>query len=117
MTVQTLVDLFAASVIGQAEAMRQANAMAGSRHADALLAAFDGLRAAGDIGREALVALLKHDDANVRIQAAACLLRYCHNKARAVLETEAKASGALAFVAAQALQRWDEGTWELDPED
>jgi len=48
--------------------------------------------------------------------AAAYLLRYKTDQARAVLETEAKGKGFVALGAAQALQRWNEGAWALDRE-
>jgi hypothetical protein len=117
MTLASLVESFAASVIGQDEATRRANPTEATRQAERLLSAFDGLRAAGDPGREALTALLAHTNGHVRVQAAACLLRYCHDRARAVLEAEAKGRGLLAFTASQALARWEDGTWDLDPDD
>jgi hypothetical protein len=48
--------------------------------------------------------------------AAVNLLRYQHDRARVVLETEGRGKGLVAFGAMQALKRWDEGTWALDPE-
>jgi hypothetical protein len=88
----------------------------GNRHALAASAAFDAIRQFGDQGRESFASLLSHERADVRVTAAAFLLRYCHERARAVLEKEAAGDGLLAFEAAQALERWREGTWELDPE-
>jgi hypothetical protein len=37
------------------------------------------------------------------------------DRAKAVLQAEANGKGRLAFEAAQALERWKDGTWELDP--
>jgi hypothetical protein len=80
------------------------------------IAAFDAACAAGgDAGREALTSLFTHDDVNVRVTAAAFLLRYAEERARAVLTAAAKGRGLVAFEASQALQRWEEGEWELDP--
>jgi hypothetical protein len=49
--------------------------------------------------------------------AASFLLRHCGARARRVLEEAARERGIVAFGAVQALKRWDEGTWALDPED
>lgn|GEM_PF-3435773 len=48
--------------------------------------------------------------------AAAHLLRYRTDEAKAVLEEAAKGQGLIPFGAQQALKRWEEGTWALDPE-
>jgi hypothetical protein len=48
--------------------------------------------------------------------AAAHLLRYRTAEAKAVLEEVAKGEGLVSFKAEQALKRWEEGTWALDPE-
>jgi hypothetical protein len=114
--IDALVAKFADSVAAQSDAMKKGNVEGGNRHAADYCAAFNALRLHGDRGREALTALFMHERADVRITAAAFLLRYCHDRARAVLEVEAKGNDLLAFEAAQALERWQEGTWELDPE-
>lgn len=113
MKIEDLVKTFAVEVENQARAL---DPNVGNRHAKAYVAAFNDLRAIGDEGREALTTLFAHRDPNVRTMAAAFLLRYCEPRARAVLEKEAKQKGLVAFSASQALMRWDEGTWELDPE-
>ena len=109
-----LVKEFADCVFAQS---KEKDAKVGNEYARRYTAAFETLRAVGDEGREALATLLADDRAEVRVVAASCLLRYCGARARAVLEKEAAGRGLLAFRAAQALQRWDEGTWHLDPAD
>jgi hypothetical protein len=47
--------------------------------------------------------------------AAAFLLRHRHEEARRVLEDLAHGEGFVAFEASEALKRWEEGTWQLDP--
>jgi hypothetical protein len=49
--------------------------------------------------------------------AAAFLLRHRHAEARAVLTTLGARVGMIGFGAKQALARWADGTWQLDPED
>ncbi|HYO52740.1 MAG TPA: DUF2019 domain-containing protein [Archangium sp.] len=75
------------------------------------------LRAHGDAGRDALAVLLTHPSMDVRTAAAAFLLRYRTAEAKAVLEEAAKGQGLIPFGASEALKRWEEGTWELDPAD
>lgn len=62
-----------------------------------------------------VVVLLKHERMDVRVMAAAHLLRYRTAEARAVLEEAARGQGLVPFEASEALKRWDEGTWSLDP--
>ena len=112
MELDKLVDDFANSV---AQQQRSRDTKTANQHAAAYLAAFEALRAQGDPGREALARLLEDSRAEVRVMAAAFLLRYCETRARAVLEAEARGRGMVAFGAQQALERWKEGTWELDP--
>jgi hypothetical protein len=52
---------------------------------------------------------------DVRVGAAACLLRHRTAEAKAVLEAAAKGEGLAAFEAAQVLKNWEAGTWALDP--
>jgi hypothetical protein len=108
---------FAECVVAQSEAIHRGDPHAANRFAKRYVAAFQALRALGDQGREALAGLLADERPDVRVTAAGYLLRYKHDLARAVLEREARGRGAVAFGAAQALQRWREGTWALDPED
>jgi hypothetical protein len=109
------VNEFARSVAAQSEAIAMGDATIGNGFAKRYIAAFEKLRDHGDAGRDALAALLSHPRADVRVMAAAFLLRHCEARARAVLESEATGEGLTAFGAAQALQRWKEGTWSLDP--
>jgi hypothetical protein len=85
----------------------------GNRHADKYIAAWDALvDEYGDAGRDGLAVLLRHPNIHVRVMAAAHLLRHKTAEATRVLE-EAKAAGN--FGAEQALERWREGAWNLDP--
>jgi hypothetical protein len=67
---------------------------------------------------EALAALrapLTHERPDVRVMAAAYLLRHRTAEALAVLREAAKGSGMVAFEASQAIGRWEDKTWALDP--
>jgi hypothetical protein len=114
-TTTELVDEFAHGVARQSEALAKGEAVTGNGYAARYIAAFEKLRDRGDAGKDALSALLSDSRADVRVMAAAYLLRHCEARARAVLEAEAKGKGMIAFGAAQAIQRWEDGTWSLDP--
>jgi hypothetical protein len=115
MKLEELVEEFARHVEAGTEAVWRGDAKAGNRHANRSLAAFKKLRAHGDAGRDALAVLFKHPRMDVRVAAAAFLLRYRTAEAKAVLEEAAKGEGLIPFEAQQALLRWEEGTWALDP--
>ncbi len=107
---------FAECCIGQTEAMKEGNAKVGNRYAKRRNQAFNALRARGDVGRDALAPLMHHQRSDVRQMAAVYLLRYRHAEARKVLEELSRGESFTAFGAREALKRWDEGTWQLDPE-
>jgi hypothetical protein len=117
MDMQKLVAEFARHVQAQTEAIWDGDAKTGNKHADKCLAVFDKLRAHGDTGRDALAVLFTHPRMDVRVSAAALLLRHRTAEAKAVLEEAAKGKGLVPFEASQALKRWEEGTWALDPAD
>jgi hypothetical protein len=85
-----LVEEFAACVMAQDKAIEQGDAHTGNKFARRYIAAFETLRAHGGPGREALAVLLDHRSPNVRVTAAAFLLRHCEFKARRALKAEAK---------------------------
>jgi len=116
MTLEELVEQFAENVAAQTDAIWRGDAKTGNKHARKYGAAFDKLRAQGNAGREALAVLFKHPRMDVRVMAAAVLLRHRTAEAKAVLEEAARGEGMVPFKAGQALKRWEEGTWALDPE-
>jgi hypothetical protein len=115
MKLEELVEQFALNVAEQTDAIWRGDAKTGNKHARKYGAAVDKLLAHGDAGREALLVLLEHERMDVRVMAAAHLLRYRTAEARAVLEEAARGEGMIPFCAQQALKRWEEGTWALDP--
>lgn len=110
-----LVEEFADTVIGQKAALKVNNHRKGNRLAKARRQLWQQIRAHGDEGREALSTLLEDRRPDVRGMAAAYLLRYKTDEAKQVLQEVAEGEGIAAFGAAQALQRWEEGDWHLDP--
>lgn len=109
------VEEFADAVAQQTDALRENDYHSGNKHAKRCVMAFEELRACGDAGREALVPLLAHPRGDVRAMAACFLLRHRTREAMAVLRTEAAGEGLTAFGASEAIKRWEEGTWNLDP--
>ncbi|QQR48218.1 DUF2019 domain-containing protein [Myxococcus xanthus] len=116
MMLAQLVEEFAESVAAQTDAIWRGDAKTGNKHANRYIAAFKKLRAHGDAGREALAQLFAHPRMDVRTAAATYLLRYKTAEAKAVLEDAAKGEGLIPFGAQEALKRWEEGAWTLDPE-
>jgi hypothetical protein len=112
-----LVGVFADSVAQQSHAKRRGDHRTGNKHAKRYIAAFAKLRANGDIGRDALVPLLSDARADVRQMAACFLLRYKTESALGILSDLAKGQGLIALGASQAIQRWTDRTWDLDPPD
>jgi len=110
-----LVDEFANCVVAQQQAIARGDATTGNDLARRYVAAFKALRLRGDSGRDALAVLLSDSRSEVRVMAAAYLLRHCGASARSVLEVEAQGKGLTAFGAQEALKRWNEGSWSLDP--
>lgn len=115
MALTDLVEQFAQHVAAQTDAIWQGDSKLGNKHAKQYIAAFDKLRARGDAGRDALAALLTHPRMDVRVKAAAYLLRHRTGEAMRVLEDAAKGEGMIPFIASQVLKNWKEGTWNLDP--
>lgn len=113
-----IVEEFARQVEAETEAgFTQADAKTANKHAKRVAALFKKLRSLGDPGRDALARLFTHPRVDVRVSAAAYLLRYRTAEAKAVLEEAARGKGFIPFEAQQALLRWQEGTWALDPVD
>jgi hypothetical protein len=111
-SIPKLVDEFARHLVAQRQAMERDDVAAGNRHADKYIAAWDALvDEHGDAGRDGLAILLRDPRIDVRTMAAAFLLRHKTKESSRVLE-EAKAAGH--FGAEQTLERWREGTWNLD---
>ena len=113
MNVSDLVNEFAACVSAQSESIDKGDPNAGNQFAKRYVAAFEQLRAQGNVGRDALAILLDDRRPDVRVMAATFLLRHCGDRAIHVLKNEAGSIGVVSFGASQALQRWHEGTWAL----
>jgi len=117
MNIEALIQEFGDCVAAQSRCIEEGDAKTGNAYAERYAAAFDQLRKYGNAGRNALAMLMDDGRADVRVMAAAFLLRHSEEKALSVLRREAQAPGLVGFGAEQALERWKDGTWSLDPED
>ncbi|RYZ42724.1 MAG: DUF2019 domain-containing protein [Myxococcaceae bacterium] len=115
MNLEALAADFAHHVGAQTDAIFRGDAKTGNKHAKKYMAAWKKLQASGDAGREVLIPLFNHARMDVRVAAAALLLRYRTEDAKAVLEHAARGEGLAAFEASEVLKRWEEGAWSLDP--
>jgi len=68
---QDLVNDLVENIAAQTEAIRQGKTGGGDKHGKRYVRAFQELLRAGDSGRDALVPLLRHPRADVRVTAAA----------------------------------------------
>lgn len=114
-TLEQLVENFAHHTAAQTDAIWNGDARTGNKHANQRIATFKKLCAHGNAGRDALTVLLTHPRMDVRTMAAVYLLRHRTAEAKAVLQEAANGEGLISFEAGQALLRWEEGTWALDP--
>ncbi|WNG22689.1 DUF2019 domain-containing protein [Cystobacter fuscus] len=113
--IEKLVTEFAENVAAQTDSVWKGDAKTGNKHAKRYIAAFGKLTAHGDAGRDALTVLFTHPRMDVRVSAAAYLLRYRTTEARAILEEAAKGEGLVPFEASLVLKNWESGAWALDP--
>ncbi|MFL5355407.1 DUF2019 domain-containing protein [Archangium sp.] len=112
---EQLVAEFAENVAAQTDSIWRGDAKTGNKHARRYIAAFGKLIAHGDAGRDALTVLFKHPRMDVRVSAAAYLLRYRTAEARTILDEAARGEGLVPFEASLVLKNWENGTWALDP--
>lgn len=115
--IEKLVAEFAENVAAQTDSIWGGDAKTGNKHAKRYIAAFTKLAMLGDAGRDELAVLFIHPRMDVRVSAAAYLLRYRTAEALAILEEAAKGEGLVPFEASQVLKNWRSGTWALDPDE
>jgi hypothetical protein len=108
---------FAEHVIAQNSAIRRGDARMGNRHAKGQLKCAHQLMRVGEEGTKELASLFNHQDPGVREMAAVFLLKRRTGEALALLSELSKLPGLVGFGAEQAIERWNEGTWDLEPKD
>ena len=76
--------------------------------------AFQQVIEANNEAREELLTLLNHQNPVIAKSAAVFSLKYATEQSIAILTRISKEPGILGFEAQQALQRWKEGSWQLE---
>jgi hypothetical protein len=109
-----LLQRFSHTALSHAAALDRLDAAAADRSAAILTRLFQAIIAHGIDGRERLLGLLDSDRPVVAGMAAVYSLRYNPGRCRPVLASLARQPGLLGFRAAAALDRWDNGEWDLD---
>jgi hypothetical protein len=113
-SIQELIDVFVAAVIGQHEALANGDWRTGNPLAKKYDAAFRKIIEHGDEGRNALLALIEHPNVAVAEMSAVYSLKYSPDQCLKVLRQLSREPGLVGFGAQQAIQRWEEGAWQLE---
>lgn len=113
--ISTIVDNFAEATIKHHEAILQGSkpriVNTQAKRIDRL---FQAITQKGEAGRQALLALVDSENLVVASMAAVYSLKYSPERCKTGLERIAKEPGLIGFAAEQALQRWEEGNWQLE---
>jgi hypothetical protein len=113
-TLQELLDTFVESVDGQQMAILQGDWRKGNSLAKRYDAAFRQIIKYGEEGRDALLALTDHPKLAVAEMAAVYSLKHDPERCLEVLRKISNEPGLIGFGAKQAIQRWEEGSWQLE---
>lgn len=113
--IEELVNAFANAVVGQTDSMGRGDSASGNEHARQYSHIFRSIRQIGDPARDEFSKLLRHPRQDVRVMAACYLLRHNTAAALSVLTSESMKGGLIGFEASEAIKRWKDGEWSLDP--
>jgi len=114
--IEKLVEAVEKNIVKQTEALEKGKH--GNQYAKKTIKAFNELKKMPkNVGREKLSKLLSHERADVRSTVAAFLLRYKHEESMKVLKELARKDNFQGFAASECIKRWEEGAWQLDPEE
>lgn len=111
--VQNAIDKYVKFAAIHGECTESGDYKQGNKAHDILLKALSKLRASGDQGRQALVALLQHENASVRLWAASHLLKTAPAIAIEKIKEIAAGNGMLALCAETVLSEFAKGTLEI----
>jgi len=109
-----LVGQFAEAAEKSYEAMLKGDWRENNRWVKRQVSAFQQIIEIGDIARAELLTLLEDKNLAIAKSAATFSLKYAPERSIATLTRIAKEPGMLGFEAKQALQRWEEGSWQLE---
>lgn len=109
-----LLRRFAAAAVAHATAMDEMDQDGAARHALVLQRLYREITVTGDAGRVGLLTLLDSSRKEIAAMAAVYSLRYSPERAAEVLRGLSLEEGLLGFRASMALERWEQGEWDLE---
>jgi hypothetical protein len=112
--IQKLIATFAEEARKHYDATMRGDWRQTNQHAKRIAVTFHAVTDVGNNARDALLRLTEDQDDAVASMAALYSLKYATSKALAALSRISKRSDLLGFEAQQAIQRWHEGTWQLE---
>ena len=112
--VQKLINDFSFYVIKQNEMIREGNWKEGNKYAKKYIKCYEEIKKLGEDAKRKMLILLEHENDSVKTMAATFLLRTYTDKALQILNQISKRKDIIGFEAKQAIERWEEGTWNLD---
>jgi plasmid maintenance system killer protein len=113
--IDRLINDFVEAAKNSYEATLSGNSRKANIQAKRIHQVFAKITMIGDSAREALLKQVDNEDDAVASLAAAYSLKYNTEKAKAALKRISENNtGILGFGAEQALERWKEGTWQLE---
>lgn len=105
-----LVQAYMEAAVDHGRASAEGDYRTANPRAKALIAIYQELRVRGGGAQEALLALLGHDDPNVRLSAAAHALAFAPDRGEPVLEALMAFPGTVGLGAQMTLREWRQGT-------
>ncbi len=109
-----LVEQFAEAAEKSFEAILKGDWRENNKWVKRQVKAFQQITEIGEVAREELLTLLEHENLAIAKSAAAFSLKYATEKSKTTLARISQEPGILGFEAQQALQRWEEGSWQLE---
>ena len=111
-----LLHRFAVAAVAHHEALEEMDEERANAHARVISGLYRSVAGEGDVGREALLALIDDPNPVVAGMAAVYSIRYNSVRCVALLGRIAREPGLLGFRAGVAVERWESGEWQ-GPED
>jgi len=107
-----LIRRFAIAAQAHQAALEDMDEDRANAHARIISGLYAAIIREGDVGREALLALIDSESRVVAGMAAVFSLRYNPSRSLGVLRILADREGLLGFRASVALERWESGEWD-----
>jgi hypothetical protein len=107
-----LIRRFAIAAQAHQAALEDMDEDRANAHARVISGLYAAILREGDVGREALLALLDSESQVVAGMAAVYSLRYNPSRSLGVLRLLADREGLLGFRASVAIERWESGEWD-----